>query len=204
MILGDHMFLFFFHILVSMFIIFTTFHIFNKKEIGILEVLVLLFLFQTCINSINNKSILENIVISLFIILNYYLYIFLYQKSITKKIYTKDKILINRGLINFHELINEHISYESLIINLKKKGINDPSEVDYCIKQNNDLIIFKKNSIKNYPISIIIDGKVLKDNLFSIHKTYEWLEHKINENNLELSNINYAYFKNKEVYFVTN
>ena len=78
MILGDHMFLFFFHILVSMFIIFTTFHIFNKKEIGILEVLVLLFLFQTCINSINNKSILENIIISLFIILNYYLYIFLY------------------------------------------------------------------------------------------------------------------------------
>ena len=77
-------------------------------------------------------------------------------------------------------------------------------DMDYCIKSNNDLIIFKKNSIKNYPISLIIDGNILKDNLFSIKKNIDWLERKIDDNYLNLKDINYAYYKNNEVYFITN
>lgn len=199
------MFYFFIKIIISLIIILFTFFLFNKKEITILEIIILLFIFNINILSLYlNINISYLIIISLIIILIYYLYIYLYNTNINKKINNQSKAFINRGIINFNELIKNNYSYESLIFNIRKKGYNNPSEIDYCIKNNNDLIIFKKDTVKNYPISIIIDGLILKDNLFSVNKTIEWLNKKINENNLCLKNINYAYYKNKEIYFITD
>ena len=198
------MFYFFIKIIFYLLIILLAYYFFNKKEITILEIIILLFLFNICIFSLySNISIINTLIISIIILLTYYLYIFLYNKQIDNKL-IHEKVLINRGIINFNELIKEKISYNSLIYELKKQGISNPDVVDYCIKHNNNYIIFKKNDIKNYPISLIIDGKVLKDNLYSINKSLEWLDKKLDENNLELNTINYAYFKNKDIYFITN
>ena len=199
------MFYFTIKIISYMIILLTTYYLLNKKTINILEIIILLFIFNTCIFSLyNNLSIIYTIIICFILISIYYLYMYLYNINISKKIIDGETVLINRGIINFNELIKENISLDNLLYELKKKGISNPNLVDYCIKKDNNLIIFRKNSIKNYPISLIIDGKVLKDNLFSIHKSLEWLDKKIIENNLNLDNINYAYFKNKEVYFITN
>ena len=199
------MFYFTIKIISYMIILLTTYYLLNKKTINILEIIILLFIFNTCIFSLyNNLSIIYTIIICFILISIYYLYMYLYNINISKKIIDGETVLINRGIINFNELIKENISLDNLLYELKKKGISNPNLVDYCIKKDNNLIIFRKNSIKNYPISLIIDGKVLKDNLFSIHKSIEWLDKKIIENNLNLDNINYAYFKNKEVYFITN
>ena len=198
------MFYFFIKIIIYLLIILTTYYFFNKKEITILEIIVLLFIFNVCIYSLYNKfNIISTLIISLIIIVSYYLYIFLYNNNISKKV-INDNVLINRGIINFNNLVKDKISYNNLLYELKKKGINDPTLVDYCIRKNHEYIIFKKNSIKNYPISIIIDGNIIKDNLFSINKSTEWLNKKIEDNNLDLKDINYAYFKNKEVFFITN
>ena len=198
------MFYFFIQIITSLIIIIFTYHIFKKNEITILETIILLFIFNICLFGLyNSLNVIYIIILSLIVISCYYLYKYLYKLNLDKKC-NPDKVLINRGIINFHELIKENYSLDTLIYNLKRKGIKDPSLVDYCIKKDNDLIIFRKNSIKNYPISLIIDGKVLKDNLFSINKSIEWLDKKLIDNDLKLKNINYAYFKNKEVYFITN
>ena len=195
---------FFFKNIFSIFVLFTTYSLFKKKEIKILEILILLFLFHLCVISfLLNIDLLTLLLSSVLIVLVYYLYKFLERKELNKKD-SKGKVLINRGIINFHELIETGYSYESFMFELKKKGIKDPDCVDYCIKQKDELIVFQKNSIRNYPISLIIDGKILKDNLFSLKKTMEWLEKKLEENNLTMGNINYAYYKNKEVYFITN
>lgn len=198
------MFSFFIDFLMYLFIIFLAYHLLSQKEITILEIIILLFIFNICIYSIYiDTSILFTIFFSLIILLSYYLYIYLYNNYINKKI-ENNKVFINRGIINFRELINENYSYDRLILNLKKQGIDNPSLVDYCIKNKNELVIFRKNSLNNYPISLIVDGNILKDNLFSINKTIEWLNNKIFDNNLSLKDINYAYFKNKQVYFITN
>jgi len=199
------MFSFFMEFLIYLFIIIFVYHLLSKKEINILEIIILLFIFNICILSLYIRtSILFTILLCLIIVISYYLYVYLYNISINKKIENNSKIFINRGIINFHELIKENYSYDKLILNLKKQGIDNPSLVDYCIKNRNDLVVFKKNSIVNYPISLIVDGNILKDNLFSINKTVEWLNNKIFDNNLSLKDINYAYFKNKQVYFITN
>ena len=199
------MFYFFIKIFISLLIIFSIYHFFSQKEITILEILVLSFIFNICTFSLfYNINVLYMMISSLLVFVFYFLYVFLYKKSISKKILDGDKVLINRGIINFHELIKENYSYDTLLFQLKKRGIANPSLVDYCIKKGNDLIIFKKNSIKNYPISIIIDGKILTDNLLSIDKSNSWLIKKLEESNLKISDINYAYFKNKELHFITN
>ena len=195
---------FFFKIIFSFIIILSVYSLFQKKEIKILEILVLLFIFHLCLCSfILNLNIINIFLGSILILSIYYLYLFLEKKEINKKI-PKENILINRGIINFHELIKVGYSYYDLIYKLKKKGIDNPDEVDYCIKQNDDLIIFQKNSVKNYPISLIIDGNILKDNLFSLKKTIEWLEKKLDDNNLNINQVNYAYYKENQVYFITN
>ena len=198
------MFYFIFRILFYVLIILISFHILNKKRITILETLILLFIFHICIISYYQKiSIFITIILSSFLLTLYFFYKYIYENYLNQKL-SRDKVIINRGIINFHELLNENYTYDSLLYELKKRGINNPSLVDYCIKRGNELIIFRKNSIKNFPISLIIDGKILKDNLFSIQRSEEWLNEKIDNASLKLSDINYAYFKNKNVYFITD
>lgn len=203
-IYGDKMISFFIKIIFSTIIIYVTYSFFHKKEIKVLEIITLLFLFHIGILSIYlNINMFIMLLSSLLIISIYYFYKYMETKEIIQKL-PKDIILINRGIVNFHELVSSGYDYDEFIYELKKRGIKNFDDIDYCVKKNNDLIIFQKNSIKNYPISLIIDGYILKDNLFSIRKNLDWLERKIEENNLNINNINYAYYKKNQIYFVTN
>lgn len=201
---GDIMFSFTIKVFFYLMIIFSSYYIFNKKEIKILESIIILFIFNICIYSLyNDINFINTLLIIIMIFMSYYLFMFLYNKNIDKKI-VEENILINRGIINFNSLVKENISYNELLYELKKKGIGNPNSVDYCIKKDNNYLVLINQGIKNYPISLIIDGSIIKDNLFSVHKSIEWLHNKIEENNLELKHINYAYYKNQEVYFIVN
>ncbi len=193
------MFYFILKFLFYLILIFSTLYIFKLKEITILEIIILVIILNIDLYSLyTNLNIIYTFLLYILVIISYYLYLFLENKTIKE-----NNILINRGIINFNNLIKENMTYNNLLFSLKKKGINNPGMVDYCIKRGNNLIVIPKNTIGEYPISIIVDGKVIKDNLFSINKTREWLDKKIKDNNLSLININYAYYKNKNIYFIT-
>ena len=193
------MFYFILKFLFYLILILSTLYIFKLKEITILEIIILVIILNIDLYSLyTNLNIIYTFLLYILVIISYYLYLFLENKTIKE-----NNILINRGIINFNNLIKENMTYNNLLFSLKKKGINNPGMVDYCIKKGNNLIVIPKNTIGEYPISIIVDGKVIKDNLFSINKTREWLDKKIKDNNLSLININYAYYKNKNIYFIT-
>ena len=193
------MFYFILKFLFYLILILSTLYIFKLKEITILEIIILVIVLNIDLYSLyTNLNIIYTFLLYILVIISYYLYLFLENKTIKE-----NNILINRGIINFNNLIKENMTYNNLLFSLKKKGINNPGMVDYCIKKGNNLIVIPKNTIGEYPISIIVDGKVIKDNLFSINKTREWLDKKIKDNNLSLININYAYYKNKNIYFIT-
>ncbi|MBR3660991.1 MAG: hypothetical protein IKN63_03700, partial [Bacilli bacterium] len=114
------MFSFIFKIIFYLLIIILSYYIFDKKTINILEIIILLFIFNICIYSLyNSLNIVDTLIMSLIILVSYYLFIFLYDKSINKKI-IDENILINRGIINFNALIKEKISYNKLLYELKK------------------------------------------------------------------------------------
>ena len=113
----------------------------------------------------------------------------------------KEIILIKNGNINFHELINNY-SYHKLINYLKIHHIH-LDEIEYGILKNNKLLIIKSNNT-NYPVSIIVDGKLLDTNLKLINKKEKWLNDELIKRNLLIKNIDYAYYKNNNIYFVNN
>ena len=113
----------------------------------------------------------------------------------------KEVILIKDGNINFHELVN-YYSYYKLIRYLKRHHIK-LDEIAYCIKKNNDLVVIKNKGI-NFPVSLIVDGKLINENLRLINKSKEWLTRELLENHLLIKDIEYAYFKKDKVYFINN
>ena len=113
----------------------------------------------------------------------------------------KEIILIKDGNINFHELVNNY-SYYRLIRYLKLHHIS-LDEVAYLIKKNNNITVIKNRDI-GYPISIILDGKLIDENLILINKDKEWLNNELLQKNLFIKDIDYAYFKKNKIYFINN
>ena len=110
-------------------------------------------------------------------------------------------ILIKDGNINFHELIN-HYSYNRLVNYLRLRHIT-LDEIAYCVKKNNNLTIIRNKDI-GYPVSIIIDGKLITENLKLINKNKDWLMNELLEKHLLIKDIDYAYFKKNKIYFINN
>ena len=109
-------------------------------------------------------------------------------------------ILIKNGNISFRDVIN-HYSLHKLINYLKRRRIKI-DEVAFCIKNNNHLTIIKNKDIQSYPVSIIIDGTLLEENLLLIKKNKEWLAHELLKNKLLIKMVDYAYYKKNKIYFI--
>ena len=196
------MFYFILNIIVYFLLIISLYHYYSQKRITILNFLIMLFLINIYfILLYKDINIIIGLMITLIVLLIERLYNYLY--FINKKEINKDKVLINRGNINFKNLIDNKYSYDKLIYNLKRKGIYNTSDIDYCALYNNDLIIFKSN-IKNYPISLIVDGKIINDHLNSLKKDKKWLYDAVKNENLTIENISYAFYKDQKLYFLTS
>ena len=173
---------------------------FERTRISILDFLLLLFNANVyLIFLFNDLNFLYGLLFSLSTIIIKKAY---YYFSSVKNNKQEEVVLIKEGLINFHELVKNNYSYNKLIKYLKRKKIM-LDEIEYCFLKDNRLIIIKNDIIKNYPISIIIDGKVLFNNLQTINKDSNWLDIELNNKNLNVNNVDYAYFKKDKLYFIT-
>lgn len=169
---------------------------FNRVKITILDFLLLFFNINLyLILLFKDFNFIYGLISSILIILIKELSLLLFKEKNNKEIF-----LIKEGIINFHELVNNNYSYDKLINYLKRKRIK-LDEIEYCILKDSKLTIIKNSDIKNYPISIIIDGKVIENNLKLINKDINWLKLELNNN--DLNNIDYAYFKKDKLYFIT-
>ena len=126
--------------------------------------------------------------------------ILIYQFILLFKRKNKEIILIKEGNINFHAVIN-HYSLSKLVLYLKIRRIRI-DEVEYCLLKGSHLFIIKNNSIKHYPVSIIVDGILQNDNLKLISKSEEWLKKELLNNHLLVKMVDYAYYKNNRIYFM--
>ena len=61
-----------------------------------------------------------------------------------------------------------------------------------------------RNKDIGYPVSIIVDGKLITENLKLINKNKDWLMNQLLEKHLLIKDIDYAYFKKNKIYFINN
>ncbi len=126
--------------------------------------------------------------------------ILLYQIILLFRKKNQEIILIKNGNLNFHEIIN-YYSLNKLMLYLKIRRIR-LDEIEYCLLKGSHIIIIKNNFIKHYPISIIIDGILQRDNLNLIKKDQEWLKRELLNNHLLIKMVDYAYYKDNKIYFM--
>lgn len=195
------MFYFIMKIVVYLLLITIIYHYYNKNKINILNLLIMLFLLNIYfVLLIKDINIMIGILITLLVLIIERLYNYLYFDN---KEIRNNKVLIKNGNINFNNLINNKYSYHKLVKNIKRKGIKDLSKIDYCVLYKNDLIVFSDN-INNYPINLIIDGKIINNNLNRLKKDHDWLNKSLKENNLLIKDVSYAFYKDNQIYFLTN
>lgn len=112
----------------------------------------------------------------------------------------KPSILIYRGKINEKVLIKERFTINELQERLRANNINDLADVEYAILETSGQvsIIQKPNKRTTIPedfnimpeyegisYDLVVDGKIMNDNLKILNKTYGWLKKEVNKFNIK-------------------
>lgn len=112
----------------------------------------------------------------------------------------KPRILIYRGKIDETALIKERFTVNELQERLRDKNIVSIGDVEYAILETSGQVTViekpEKRGIipedlgimpdyEGIPYDLVVDGKVMHDNLQSIGKNYSWLKKEVNKFKME-------------------
>lgn len=189
------------------------YRIMGKREVGQLSVqdlVVSVLIAEMVAISIENKEdtlILTVIPIIALVIMEILAnYIALRFNKFRNIIEGKPALIINKGKINFKEMVKQRYTLDDLLLELRTNGIKNLEEVEYAVLENNGkLNIFKYNFLKiksENPFPLIIDGKIEKSTLKYINKDVKWLEELIKNENANISEVFYAFYKNNKAYII--
>ena len=195
-------------------IIAVVYRIMGKREMGqlsVMDFIVSIFIAELAAISIENHE--ESIMVSIVpIIVLVTLQIITSKLSIKNQtlrniIDGKPSVIINRGKINFEEMLKQRYNLDDLLTQLRDRSIKSIEEVDYAILESNgNLSVFTKEEDENstYPLPVIIDGKIQEDVLIQIKKDEKWLVNKLKREGYNPQEIFYGFYKNNELFLIKN
>lgn len=116
----------------------------------------------------------------------------------------KPSIIIERGKVNYKEMVKQRYTIDDLLFELRQKGIKSIGDVDYALLEaNGKLSIFEKKIFdNNYPLPLIIDGEIQSSTLKKIGKTKFWLEYMVKKNNVKIEEIFYGFYKGHTLFII--
>lgn len=117
----------------------------------------------------------------------------------------KPVVIIKKGIINFKSMVEQNYTLDDLLLQLREKDIRSIDEVDYAILEiNGKLSVFKKDDKDNkvFPLPIILDGKVVFENLKLLNKSKDWLLNILIDKKISASDVFYAFCKENELYII--
>lgn len=194
-------------LLLYLFII-LAYRIMGKKEIGqlsIIDLIVSILIAELAAISIEQveSSILVSIVpITVLVIVEIlFSYIGLKSPEIKKIIEGSPIVIIKNGKLNFEQMRKLRYSLDDLISQLREQSIKSIEEVNYAVLENNGkLSIFPKET--EYPLPIIMDGKVDYNVLKDMNKDEEWINNILKKNKIEIENVFYAFYTKNKTYII--
>lgn len=118
----------------------------------------------------------------------------------------KPSLIINRGIINYKEMVKQRYSLDDMMSELRSNNIKDLKDVEYAILENNGkLNVFKYSFLgldASIPFPLILDGIVQKDTLDYLNKTDKWIKEYLETNKIDKKNVFYAFYKNKKIFVI--
>lgn len=184
----------------------------GKREIGqlgIIDLIVSILIAEFASISIEQRE--ESLLIFVFpVLLLLFIqmlmsYISLKSNSIRNLFDGTPSIIISNGLINFNEMVKQRYNIEDLLTQLREKGIRSIEEVDFAILETSgNLSVFRKDSLffGEYPLPVILDGKIDYDTLRQIKKTESWINKFLKSKSLSLDDIFYGFYRDNSLFII--
>ena len=186
------------------FFITISYRLMGKREVGqlgVIDLIVSILIAELVAISIENHSepiYLTIVPIVVLVLLEILLaYISIKSRSLRIILEGKPSLIISNGKINYHEMVKQRYTLDDLLISLRQKEIRDITEVEFAfLEPNGKLSIFKYKPLKIksiYPMPIILDGKIDEDSLKNIKKDKIWLNNIMDNNDVMLEEVFYAF-----------
>ncbi len=184
----------------------------GKREIGqlgIVDLIVSILIAELAAVSIEQRD--ESIwlsIIPIFLLLVIQVgmsYISLKSDKIRSLFDGDPSVIVDHGKINVKEMIKQRYNMEDLLTQLREKHIRSLEEVDYAVLENSGkLSVFKKDTklLGQYPLPVILDGKIDYAVLNHIGKNEEWIVKTLAKDQLALSDIFYASYHDKKLFLI--
>lgn len=199
----------FYYILISI-----VYRLMGKREIGelsIMDLIVSFLLSELAAMSIDNYD--SNILISTIPIIAIALIEIITSRLILRNTKIRDifegnpSVIINRGKINFKEMIKQRYNIGDLLTELRSRGIKSIEEVSYAVLETNgNLSVFTKKGMNfgSFPLPIILDGEIQKETLQEIDKTTSWIEDFLRNEKITKSEVFYAFYHDEKLFIIKN
>lgn len=194
------------------FIIFV-FRLMGKREIGQLSIqdlvisIIMSELVAMSIENRNDSMFLTIIPVAILVILEILFSIISLKSDRFRNILEgKPSLIIDKGIINFNEMVKERYTLNDLLLELRSQGIKSIEDIEYAILESDGrLSIFKYNFLKlksSNPFPLILDGVIQKDTLKYLKKDEKWVKDILKDKNVDLKNVFYAFYKDNDTYII--
>ena len=190
------------------FFIILIYRLMGKREVGQLGIVDLIVsiliadMAAVCIEE-NDYSILISVVpiVTLVLVQIGLSYLTIKSEKIRNIIDGKPSVLINRGKVNFTAMSKMRYSLDDLTTQLREQGVKSLEEVDYAVLENSGTLSVFKNT-KDYPLPLILDGKIDFSTLLEIGKDKKWVYKMLKQENLELEDVFYAFYTKDKTFII--
>ncbi len=186
----------------------------GKREVGelsILDLIVSILIAELAAIAIDkyNESILLAIIpmLALVVIQIVIAKVSLKNGDVRSVLEGEPSVIINRGMVDFEVMLKQRYNLDDLLTQLRSQGIRSIEEVDYAILETSGkLSVFVKNNKRNgeYPLPVILDGKIQDEVLVQINKSKEWLEETLEEEKVVSKDVFYAFYRNQKLFLIRN
>ena len=184
----------------------------GKREVGqlgIVDLIVSILIAELAAMSIDNRD--ENIFLSIIPIIALVAiqigmsYISLKNAKVRDAFDGTPSVMINRGIVNFKEMVKQRYNIDDLLTQLREQGIRSIEEVDYAILESSGkLSVFTKHNGRfgDYPLPLILDGIIQPETFTQLKKPANWINQTLKDEHVELENVFYAFYKDKSLYVI--
>ncbi len=195
------------------FFVMAMYRIMGKREIaqlGVVDLIVSILIAELVAISIENleDSIFMTIIpIALLVALEIVLArLALKSKKIRTIFGGKPSVIIEKGKVNFKEMVRQRYTMDDLLFELRQKSIKSLESIEYALLEpNGKLSIFEKKLFdKNVPLPLIVDGQIQYSTLKLLGKSKLWLKTQLYNKNLLPSDVFYCFYKGCNLYIVKN
>ena len=195
------------------FIIALVYRFMGKREVGelsIMDLIVSILIAELAAIAIDKheESLLITIIpICVLVIIQIIVAkISLKSTNIREKIEGEPSVIINRGKINFKEMLKQRYNLDDLLVQLRDKGYRSIEEVEYAVLESSGtLSVFPYDTGKSpLPLPIILDGDIQDDTIRHLKKNRKWVYDFLDKKDIKIQDVFFAFYKDKNIFIIKN